>query len=199
MATDFFDAIKTRRTMYSLSKKSPISDERIEEVLKDALKNAPSAYNSQSGRIVLLLGPVHDEFWDATKEILRPLTPPDFFAKTEGKMAAFKAAYGTVLFFEDQTVVKGLQEGFPLFKDVFPVWSGNSTGMLQYVVWTSLAVVGLGASLQHYNPLVDDWVRRKTGVPESWKLTGEMPFGVATEPAGPKEFAPIEGRFKVVR
>jgi hypothetical protein len=30
----------------------------------------------------------------------------------------------------------------------FPVWSENSTGMHQFVVWTALATEGMGASLQ---------------------------------------------------
>ena len=30
--------------------------------------------------------------------------------------------------------------------------------MLQLVVWTALEAEGLGATLQHYNPLIDDEV-----------------------------------------
>jgi len=197
MSLSFNDAIKTRRTVYALGKKLPISDESVEELIKEALTHAPSAFNSESGRIVLLLGEKHDAFWDATKEILRPLVPPANFGQTEQKLAAFKAAHGTILFFEDQSVIQGLQEKFALFKDNFPIWSDNSTGILQYVVWTSLATQGIGASLQHYNPLVDEWVRANTGIPASWKLTGEMPFGEIIAPAGPKESSPLEGRFKV--
>ena len=200
MSTDFYSAVKARRSVYALEKKSTISDERIAEVLKDALRHAPSAYNSQSGRILLLLGAAHDELWDATKALLRPLVPSEAaFASTETKINAFKAAYGTVLFFEDQAVISGFQEKFPLYKDNFSIWSGNSSGMLQYLVWTSLAVEGMGASLQHYNPLIDGWVREKTGASPSWKLTGEMPFGLALAPASEKVFLPLEERFRILR
>jgi predicted oxidoreductase (fatty acid repression mutant protein) len=199
MAVDFGTAIKMRRTVYGLGNGSTLSDGEIEKLLGDALLHSPSAFNSQSGRIVLLLGKNHEEFWAATKEILRPLSPPAAFGKTEEKMAAFGAAHGTVLFFEDQAVVSGLQEKFPLYKDNFPIWSGNSTGMLQFVVWTSLATAGMGASLQHYNPLVDEWVRKKTGAPVTWKLTAEMPFGLPLAEPGPKDFLPLEGRLKVLR
>jgi hypothetical protein len=199
MTRDFFEAVKSRRTIYGIGKASTVSDQRLEEIIGEALKHGPTPFNSQSGRIVLLLGKRHDEFWDATKEILRPMVPAEAFAQTEQKLAAFKAGYGTVLFFEDQKVVQGLQENFALYKEKFPIWSGNATGILQFIVWTGLTAEGLGASLQHYDPLVDEWVHKRTGVPESWKLTAEMPFGKPTAPAGPKEFQPLDGRFKVLR
>lgn len=198
MSHDFYSAVKLRRTVYTLGKNSPISDARIEEVLKDALSHAPSAFNSQSGRIVLLLGKNHDELWEATKAALKPLVPVSAFPQTEAKIDGFKAAYGTVLFFEDSSVISGFQEKFAAFKDNFPVWSDNGTGILQYIVWTSLAVEGLGASLQHYHPLINDWVAKKTGVPPTWKLTAQMPFGLPTAAAGPKEVSPLDGRFKVL-
>jgi uncharacterized protein len=199
MAKEFYEAIKTRRTIYALGKEPGISEARIEEILGEALKHSPSPFNGQAGRIVLLLGKRHDEFWEATKEVLRPLVPPEAFGKTEEKLGAFKAAHGTILFFEDQAVIEGFQKQFPALKDNFPLWSGNATGMLQYVVWTGLAVEGVGASLQHYNPLVDAWVREHLGVPASWKLTAEMPFGRILAPAGAKEFSPLEARLKVLR
>ncbi len=199
MAHDYYEAIKSRRTIYSLSKESTISEKRLEEILGEAIKHSPTPFNSQAGRIVLLLGKNHDQFWDATLEILRPLVPAEAFPQTEQKLAAFKGGYGTVLFFEDQAIVQDLMAKYAAYKDYFPVWSGNATGMLQNMVWTSLAVEGLGASLQHYNPLVDSWARAKAGLPESWKLTGQMPFGKSTAAAGPKEFLPLDGRFKVLR
>jgi len=199
MSHDFYSAVKARRTIYTLGKQSTVSDARIEELLKEALTHAPSAFNSQSGRIVLLLGAKHDAFWEATKAALKPLVPAAAFPQTEAKVDAFKAAYGTVLFFEDQAVVKGLQDKFAAFKDNFPLWSDNGAGILQYIVWTSLAVEGLGASLQHYQPLINDWVIQNTGAPATWKLTAQMPFGVPTAPAGPKEFSPLDGRFKVIK
>ena len=37
---------------------------------------------------------------------------------------------------------------------------------------------GMGASLQHYNPLIDDEVRKAWNLPGDWKLVAQMPFGV---------------------
>jgi len=50
--------------------------------------------------------------------------PGEAFAKTEEKIDnSFACGYGTVLFFEDQKVVKGLQEAFPSYQENFPGWS----------------------------------------------------------------------------
>jgi len=200
MALDFYSAVKARRSVYTLSSKATVSDSRIEEILKDALLHVPSPFNSQSGRIVLLRGAKHDAFWSHLKEILRGIVnDPKSFADTEAKVDGFKAGYGTVLFFEDEAVVKDLQERFSFYEEKFPQWSLNSTGMMQFVVWTSFAVEGMGASLQHYTPLMDEWVYKNADVPASWKMIAQMPFGVSTAPAGEKTFGPLSGRFKVVQ
>ena len=196
---DFFAAIKKRRSIYALKKESPISDDRIQELVEDAVKHGPTSFNSQSTRAVVLFGEQHDKLWNITTETLRKIVPEDSFSGTEEKMNAFKGAYGTVLFFSDESIIQSLQEEFKLYADNFPVWGEHATGILQYIVWTSFAVEGLGASLQHYNPLIDEAVRKEWGIPESWKLTGQMPFGVPAEPAGEKEFAPISDRVKVFK
>jgi predicted oxidoreductase (fatty acid repression mutant protein) len=199
MNTDIYEAIKNRRTIYNISKESPIPDERIIETVGQAVKYAPSAFNSQSGRAVVLLGAQHDRLWDIVMETLRNLVPPEAFPQTEARIRGFRNGYGTVLFFEDQQVVRSLQESFALYRDNFPVWSQNSTGMLQYVTWVLLEAEGFGASLQHYNPLIDEEVRKAWDLPESWKLTAQMPFGRPTAPAGDKEFQPLDARVRVFR
>ena len=75
-------------------------------------------------------------------------------------MDSFKAGYGTVLFLEDEAVVKSLQEQFAAYAENFPIWSNQASGMHQLVVWAALEAEGLGASLQHYNPLIDDEVKK---------------------------------------
>jgi predicted oxidoreductase (fatty acid repression mutant protein) len=159
--------------------------------------HTPSPFNCQSARLVLLLGEHHDKLWDITKETLRPLVAADKFAATEDKINSFRNGCATVLFFEDQTVVKGLQESFPLYADRFPAWSLQSSGMHQFVVWTALEIEGFGASLQHYNPLIDAAVKRQWNLPEEWLLHAQMPFGKPTTAPGAKEFKPLADRFKV--
>lgn len=197
MTKDFYTAIKERRTIYGISKETTVSDDRIQEVVKEAVKYTPSSFNSQSARVVVLFGKEHDRLWDITKESLRKVVPEGQFAPTEEKINSFRSGYGTVLFFEDISVVEDLQKGYALYKDNFPVWSQQSSGMLQYVTWTSLAIEGLGASLQHYNELIEGEVKKQWSIPEKWKLIAQMPFGKPTAPAGEKEFLPLEDRVKV--
>ncbi|UQZ82658.1 Nitroreductase family protein [Paenibacillus konkukensis] len=197
--SDFLSAVRHRRTIYGIGQDVAISDDRIVQLIEEAVKHTPSAFNSQSARAVVLLGQQHHQLWDLTKEILRAIVKADQFASTEQKMNGFRNGHGTVLFFEDQQVVEGLQSSFPSYKDNFPGWSLQSSGMLQYVIWTALENEGLGANLQHYNPLIDDKVRETWKLPPSWKLIAQMPFGKPTAPAGDKEFKPLEERIKVFK
>ncbi|MDE8712373.1 nitroreductase family protein, partial [Phocaeicola vulgatus] len=54
----------------------------------------------------------------------------------------------------------------------------QTVGMHQLAVWSMLADGGMGASLQHYNPLIVDEVRRVWNLSDDWKLIAQMPFGV---------------------
>jgi predicted oxidoreductase (fatty acid repression mutant protein) len=70
--------------------------------------------------------------------------------------------------------------------------------MLQFAVWTALEIEGLGANLQHYNPLVDVKVAEQWKLPATWKLTAQLVFGgKAVAEAGEKTFLPLEEKFKV--
>ncbi|RST57571.1 nitroreductase family protein [Siminovitchia terrae] len=196
---DFYTAVKERRSIYGISKESPISDDKIEEIIEHAIKHAPTAFNSQSARVVLLLGENHDKLWNITESALRELVPEDQFEPTAQKMEAFRNGYGTVLFFEDDNVVKSLQEQFPLYADKFPEYAQQSSGMLQYIVWTALELEGFGATLQHYQPLIDEAVQKIWNVPENWTLMAQMPFGTPTAAPGEKQFQSVDERFKVFK
>ncbi|AAK81246.1 hypothetical protein BJV85_000589 [Clostridium acetobutylicum] len=196
MSKDFYEAVKKRRTIYGIGKESPISDERIKEIVELLVKETPSSFNSQSSRVVVLFGKNHDKLWEITKETLRKIVPEGNFSSTEEKINSFKSGYGTILYFEDQNVIKSLQDQFQLYKDNFPVWSEQSSGMLQINIWNALSLEGLGASLQHYNPLIDDAVRDEWHIPQNWKLIGQMPFGKPTADPGDKDFIPIDSRVK---
>ncbi|GFP77769.1 nitroreductase family protein [Clostridium fungisolvens] len=199
MEKNFYDAIELRRSYYGISKEAVVSDDKIKEIVEKAVKYVPSAFNSQSARVVLLLGAQHDRLWDITKEALRKVVPADQFSSTEEKINSFKNGYGTVLFFEDGSVVESLQKQFALYKDNFPVWSQQASGMHQFVVWTGLELEGFGASLQHYNELIEEDVKSEWSIPNNWKLIGQMPFGKPTAEPGEKQFQPLEERVKVFK
>ncbi|HQE59128.1 MAG TPA: nitroreductase family protein [Spirochaetota bacterium] len=194
MTNNFFDAVKNRRTYYNISADSPVTDERLREIVEYAVKHSPSAFNSQSGKTVLLLAKHHEKLWNMTEDVLRGFVPADQFQQTADKMQSFRAGHGTVLFFEDQNIVKSLQEQFPLYAANFPVWSSQSSAMLQFVVWTGLETEGLGASLQHYNELIEGAVKAEWKIAPEWKLIAQMPFGKPTSEPGEKSFEDISKR-----
>lgn len=197
MTNSLLESIKKRRTQYALGKSLPIAKEEVAELIREAVKHTPSSFNSQSSRAVILFGAESDKLWNIAKDELRKIVPTDAFAQTEAKLDSFAAGAGTILFFEDQDVVKKLQADFALYADNFPVWSEQSGGMAQHSVWSALAVAGIGASLQHYNPLIDAEVAKTWDIPASWKLRAQMPFGSNEQAFGEKTFMDDAERFKV--
>ncbi|MDY6205378.1 MAG: nitroreductase family protein [Prevotella sp.] len=200
MSKNFLEALKRRRTYYAIKNESPISDMQIEEIINTAVKYVPSAFNSQSARVVLLLGEKHLRMWDIVKEVLHERIGDEAFKSTEQKIdSAFRSGYGTVLFYEDLDDVKALQEQFPLYAENFPTFSVTSNGMLQLSVWTALEEEGFGASLQHYNPLIDERLAKEFDIPASWDLKAQMPFGMPAAQPDEKTFKPLEDRIKIFR
>lgn len=200
MKRTFEEALEHRRTYYSIGSDSPVLDEEIVHVVREAVKYVPSAFNSQSTRIVLLFGDEHKKLWNIVKATLKKLISAEAFVQTEAKIdGCFAGGHGTVLYFEDTSVVKKLQDAFPSYKDRFPTWSQHTSAMHQLAVWTMLEDLGLGASLQHYNPLIDEEVRRTWNLPEEWELVAEMPFGTPTGEPGEKEFEDLSKRIKIFR
>jgi predicted oxidoreductase (fatty acid repression mutant protein) len=116
-ADSFLSLIAARRSFYPLNKTLPIGPKRIQSIVSEALQQVPSSFNSQSNRVVVLFGAEHDKLWDLTAEILKGIVPAEAWESTGAKMAMFKAAGGTALFFEDQDVVKGMQDKFALYAD----------------------------------------------------------------------------------
>ncbi|OAA87576.1 nitroreductase family protein [Clostridium ljungdahlii] len=199
MSKDFLTAVADRRTFYGIGKETVVSDDRIKEIIDHTVKHTPSAFNSQSARIVLLLGNHHDKLWNITKEALRKVVSADQFSDTENKINSFKSGYGTVLFFEDNSVIESLQQQFARYKDNFPIWSQQASGMHQFVIWTALEVEGFGVSLQHYNELIEHDVKKEWSIPSNWKLIAQMPFGKPTAQPDEKQFQPLEDRVKVFK
>ena len=192
----FLGHIKQRRTIYAVGKSVALTPEQIESVIKEAVNHSPSAFNSQTSRIVTLFGESHLQFWNVVRETLRKIVPEAAFEGTNAKINSFAAGYGTVLFYEDQDVVKSLQEQFALYADNFPVWSEHSSAIAQFAVWTALSEQNIGASLQHYNPIVDAEIAEIFDIPANWKLRAQLVFGSIEAPAGEKTFMAEADRFK---
>lgn len=195
----FTELLKQRRSIYALGSSVTLSENEIEELIKDVVRESPTAFNSQSQRVVILFDDAHKKVWGMAEEGLRPLTPEANFPATQEKLASFAKGKGTVLFFEDQDVVTNLQEQFALYADNFPIWSEQGSGIAQNNVWLALTEKGLGANLQHYNPIIDESVAKEWDIPASWKLRGQLVFGSIESPATSKEYMENDARFKTFR
>ena len=80
----------------------------------------------------------------------------------------------------------------------FSEWAKQSAGMLELSIWSGLKELSIGASLQHYNPIIDKMVKELFDIPESYELNAQMPFGgINTEPS-PKDKEDISLRVKFV-
>ena len=92
----FFEAVEHRRTYYALENKSTISDARIEELVTQTIKHVPSAFNSQTCRMVVVLNQEHSSLWDMITDVYKTMLPADKFEHAKGRFDMFRAAYGTV-------------------------------------------------------------------------------------------------------
>ncbi len=199
MSSTFTDLVKKRRTIYHLGREMKLSAEEINEIIYSAIHDSPSAFNSQSARFVVLFNEHHEKLWEIAKSALKKIVPEAEFPATEERINSFKAGYGTVLFFEDSATIENLQKEYALYAENFPKWSEQSTGINLYGVWLALADNDIGASVQHYNPLIDEEVFKTWDIPSSWQLKAQMPFGSIESPAAEKAYLERESRFKTFK
>lgn len=196
----YFEALKTRRSNYDLTNQLSITLPELEQLLAQTLELSPTGFNSQSSRIVVLVEQKHEMFWDLVLAgIKKEIGDTPAFEKSKDKIANLRRSAGTILFYEDETVNNGLKEKFPLYASNVGTWSEQSQGMLQMSVWTLLASLGMGASLQHYNELVANHLAQTLGIDPSWRLVGQMPFGVPNSVPQPKSKIPGANRLIILK
>lgn len=189
--------MKQRRTVKSLGNKVIHSREYLCELIKEAVHCCPSALNSQSVRIVILTDNAHFRFWEKVKEVQEKNVADCVLESALLKIDQCERAYGTVLFFEDQEVVRFLQKQRPLQATDFTIWSEQTSGMAQFAVWTALSSVGLGAALQHYNPEIDHETAKLFELPVSWHMKAQLVFGSIRKSAKEKTYETDDKLFRV--
>ena len=178
MKNSFIEAIARRRSYYHLEDKTLMDDSRVVELVDELLATMPSPFNVQSARVVLLFGDHHREVWQLVVEALRNILPEERFILSKQKIErSFASGHGTVLFYEDTAALNHLRENNPLYADSVEIWSEQSSGMLQFAMWTALEEFGYGASLQHYNTLIEYSIVERWHINPDWRLIAQMPFG----------------------
>lgn len=188
-----------RRSIYQIEKSDDVFEEDIVALVQNCVKYCPSAFNCQAGRAVVLFNQYNQNFWNLVLQKLEQIVPAENFAKTKEKVSAFQNGIGTILFFEDNDVIEKMQKQFDLYKQNFPMWSQQSSGMMQYMIWLALAEKKLGATVQHYNELIEQDIKNELKLPQSWKIICQMPFGKIGAPAQDKTFEDINKRVIVLK
>ncbi|KAG8342319.1 putative Nitroreductase family [Trypanosoma vivax] len=189
-----------RRSVYNLSNELPLAEDKVVELIKEAVRECPSAFNSQSSRVVILLGQEHKKLWTTIQQKMEVELDAKTYNILKDKVEhGILTAAGSVLFFEDMDTVHSLQQKFPRYTDALPQWSEHASGMAQFAVWTALAQKGIGASLQHFNSFIDEAATAGWNLPSSWRLCAQMPFGKPLTKPGEKTYIPDEDRFIVLK
>ncbi|MCI1723590.1 MAG: nitroreductase family protein [Lachnospiraceae bacterium] len=186
------ESLQNRRTYYSIDSTLPVEEKQVEELVSSLTKLVPDAFNMKSARAAAVFGDAHRKLWDGIYEAFGGKVARE-------KIDSFRAGAGTILYFYDQDTVQSMQEKFPAYAGNFPIWAQQANGMLQISIWSGLRELGIGASLQHYNPVIDETVSRLFSLPAGWKLIAQMPFGgIVSEPQA-KEKEDISKRVLIFR
>ena len=191
--SEYLDLIERRRSNYDLGRNVTITQDQITKLIETVVHYNPSSYNSQSTKVVVLYNQEHERFWDLVEDELKKIVEPERFGPTQKKMAGFKNAYGTVLFFEDNNIIDSLVAKYPKYGKNATSWSLQANAMVQFGIWTGLATLNLGGSLQHYNEVIEATVIETYDLDKNWSLIAQMPFG-SVESAPLDKVKKIEGR-----
>lgn len=186
------ESLQKRRTYYAINNVLPVPEKDVEDLVTSLTELVPDAFNMKSSRVVVAFGDAHCKLWDNIYDAFGGKVPRE-------KIDSFRAGAGTVLYFYDGPTVQGLQERFSRYADNFPIWAQQSSGMLQISIWSGLREMEIGASLQHYSPVIDDAVRAQFGVPADWHLVAQMPFGGIVSEPDAKDKEDISKRVAIFR
>lgn len=111
MADKFLEVVEGRKSLYKLTSESTIPDSRIQEIVEATIKHAPSTYNVQSARAVILLKEKHQQLWDLCLKHMEPaLEGSPMKDHVVSRIALHRASHGTILWYEDQDSLKALGE-----------------------------------------------------------------------------------------
>jgi len=193
----FVDLIEKRRSIYVLGTNSQYSKSEISDRIRKTLKQAPSAFNSQTSRAVVLFDEANDKFWDHIYDVQKDVLEGETWDLMSGIITGSKDGIGTVLFFEDTDAVKEM----PAQGVRQEAYKQNNNANAQYAVWLALAEMDLGASLQHFNvgyeQGFDKGTKEMFNLPESYEMLAQMPFGSIEQEAGEKEHVDADVQVKV--
>ena len=195
--TTFVDLVEKRRSIYALGTDSEYSKKDIENRIREVVKQVPTAFNSQTARVVVLFDEANTKFWDHIYEVQKDILEGGMQDWMSGVVTGAKNGMGTVLFFEDLDAAKQM----PTQGTRTEAYKQNNNANAQYGVWLALAEMDLGASLQHFNvgyeQGFDKATREMFNLPETYEMIAQMPFGSIEQEIGEKEHIDTDVQVKV--
>ncbi|AEA01354.1 MULTISPECIES: nitroreductase family protein [Aerococcus] len=195
--TQFKDLAAKRRSIYHIGKNTDHTSQEIVDALKAVLKDVPTAFNSQTSRVVIAFGDKHQDLWDEIYQVQEGVLEGDMWEQMSGVIQGAKAGLGTILFFEDLNEV----ENMPANPERSTAYKENNSANHQYAAWLTLAELDLGATLQHFNigyeQGFDKSIRQMFDLPDSYAMLAQMPFGSIETPAGDKDYIDQDEKVRV--
>src|SRR5690625_3693233 len=193
----FLDLLEKRRSIYTIGTNSDYTKKEITERIRDVMKQVPTAFNSQTTRVVVLFDEAKDKFWDHIYDVQKDVLEGDVWEMMSGTITGSKNGIGTVLFFEDIDAVKQM----PAQGIRGEAYKQNNNANAQYAVWLALTEMDLGATLQHFNVGYEQGFDRGTkemfDLPDSYEMLAQMPFGSIEQEAGEKDHIDPDEQVKV--
>ena len=190
------DVIEKRRSNYDLGNNLEISKKDLINLLRKIIYYAPSPFNVQSSKIVLLNKKSHHLLWTTVvEEFLKKNNNGDLLDSDKARIKREDKAYGTILFYKDERVIEEFKEKLDTYEQKsLDSWCIEESAMLQMNIWNELRLRNIGAHILHFDD-IDEEVSVAFDIDKNYKLVAMMVFGNIIQEAAVKPKKDIDKRF----
>ena len=189
------DVIEKRRSNYDLGNNLEISKKDLINLLRKIIYYAPSPFNVQSSKIVLLNKKSHHLLWTTVvEEFLKKNNNGDLLDSDKARIKREDKAYGTILFYKDERVIEEFKEKLDAYEQKsLDSWCIEESAMLQMNIWNELRLRNIGAHIVHFDD-IDEEVSVAFDIDKNYKLVAMMVFGNIIQEAAVKPKKDIDKR-----
>ena len=190
------DVIEKRRSNYDLGNNLEISKKDLINLLRKIIYYAPSPFNVQSSKIVLLNKKSHHLLWTTVvEEYLKKNNNGELLDSDKARIKREDKAYGTILFYKDERVIEEFKEKLDTYEQKsLDSWCIEESAMLQMNIWNELRLRNIGAHIVHFDD-IDEEVSVAFDIDKNYKLVAMMVFGNIIQEAAVKPKKDIDKRF----
>lgn len=190
------DVIEKRRSNYDLGNNLEISKKDLINLLRKIIYYAPSPFNVQSSKIVLLNKKSHHLLWTTVvEEFLKKNNNGDLLDSDKARIKREDKAYGTILFYKDERFIEEFKEKLDAYEQKsLDSWCIEESAMLQMNIWNELRLRNIGAHIVHFDD-IDEEVSVAFDIDKNYKLVAMMVFGNIIQEAAVKPKKDIDKRF----